>query len=119
MACCAMSAQNWKCALKACQMFVQLEPDSPEGWSNLGAIFLNLQDKKRAYKSFSEAVKHGYNNWKIWENFLHVSLDTDALLDAMRSIQRVLEINDKHLDIEALQKLTMAVIHKQRTDSDV
>ena len=118
MACCAMSAQNWKRALKACQTYVQLEPDSGEGWSNLGAIFLNLKDKKRAYKSFSEAVKHGYDNWQIWENFLYVSLETDALHDAMRSMRRVLEIRSKSLDIEALQKLTLAVIHKQRTGYD-
>ena len=119
MACCAMSGQNWKQALKACQMFVQLQPDSAEGWSNLGATFLNLKDKTRAYRSFSEAVKHGYDNWQIWENFLYVSIENDALSDAMRSIQRILEIKDKALDIEALQKLTLAVIHKQRASDDV
>jgi tetratricopeptide (TPR) repeat protein len=111
LACCAMGTCDWQVAMKACQTYVKLEPENAEAWSNLGVVFLNRKEKVRAYRAFSEAVRHSFHNWKMWENLLYTAVDIHAFSDGMRAIKHVLTNNpDKRVDLEALRIILSALI---------
>jgi len=67
-----------------------------------------------ALRALKEAVKNTYNNWKIWENVLFVSLDLNELADAVQATNRLLEINLDRFEPELL-----LVLLNKYTDRDL
>lgn len=45
---------------------------------------MKLGQKNRAWKSLQEALKWDYENWRVWENFLVVSLDCAVMDEVCR-----------------------------------
>ena len=36
---------------------------------------MKLRQKNRAWKALQEAIKCNYDNWKVWDNLMVVSVD--------------------------------------------
>jgi len=88
---------------------VTLEPDNFQAWNNLSSVYLKLNQKSRAWKSLQEALRCDFDNWRIWENYLVVSIDLRAFEEALKAYNRVLELKEKHVDAEILDLLVKAV----------
>lgn len=105
----ALSIENWEIAAFAYRRYTNLEPHGFESWNNLAKAYIKLGDKKRAHKIFSEALKCNYNNWKVWENYLFVSIDTGNFEDAINSYNRLNELKSKYYDKQVLEIIVNAV----------
>lgn len=56
-----------------------------------------------------EALKCNFDNWKIWENFLLVSVDIGSFEDALNAYNRLIELKEKYYDEEVLQIIMKAI----------
>ncbi|XP_055603928.1 tetratricopeptide repeat protein 27-like [Uranotaenia lowii] len=113
----ALQLELWEDAAKAYRLYTSLEPNGFESWNNLAKAYIKLGDKKRAHKVLQEALKCNFSNWKVWENFMLVSIDTQNYEDALNSYERLLELKEKFIDLEVLEILTQ-VISEEALDSN-
>lgn len=105
----ALSLEKYELAASAYLRYTQLEASGFESWNNLAKCFIKLGNKKRAHKVLQEALKCNYDNWKIWENFLFVSIDIGSFEDAINAYNRLIEIKEKYFDEEVLKILIKAI----------
>lgn len=112
----ALSLERWELAAKAYRHYTHIEPNGFESWNNLAKAYLNLGDKHRAHKVLAEALRCNYDNWKVWENFLIVSLDTGNFEDVLNAHYRLGELKTKYLDKEILT-ITVNAILQNTPDS--
>lgn len=106
----SLQHENWSIAAKAYRRCCVLDPENFEAWNNLSKAYVNLGQKNRAWKSLQEALKWDYENWRVWENFLIVSLDCAVMDEVIRSYHRILDLKEKHIDVEVLEILGKAII---------
>lgn len=105
----ALELEKYELGASAYIRYTQLEPSGFESWNNLAKCFIKLGDKKRAHKVFQEALKCNFDNWKIWENFLLVSVDIGSFDDALNAYNRLIELKEKYFDEEILQIIMKAI----------
>lgn len=113
----ALTLERWELAAKAYRHYTNIEPNGYESWNNLAKAYLNLGDKRRAHKILTEALRCNYDNWKVWENFLIVSIDTGNFEDVLNAHQRLTELKTRYLDKEILQ-ITVDAIYNDMPDAD-
>lgn len=104
-----MTLENWEVAAKAYRRYTNLESHGFESWNNLAKAYIKMGDKVRAHKVLKESLKCNYNNWKVWENFLLVSMDTGHFEDALNAYDRLVEIKGKYFDSEILKILVNSI----------
>ncbi|XP_017491754.1 PREDICTED: tetratricopeptide repeat protein 27 [Rhagoletis zephyria] len=112
----AIKLERWELAVHAYITYTHIESLGFESWNNLAKALVKLGDKKRAHKVLSESLKCNYNNWKVWENFMIVSVDTCNLEDAMNAYSRLSELKDRYLDLEVLC-VTIGAILEGKADA--
>ena len=66
-----------------------------------------------AWRALKQGVRHGYDNWRMWINYMVVSMDVGELTEACRALARVVECRaDKNgsssVDEDVLDKLVDA-----------
>lgn len=105
----ALTLEKYELASSAYIRYTQLEPNGFESWNNLAKCFIKLGNKQRAHKVLQESLKCNYDNWKIWENFLLVSVDVGSFDDALNSYNRLIELKEKYFDEEVLKILIKAI----------
>lgn len=105
----ALSLEKYELASNAYIRYTQLEPNGFESWNNLAKCFIKLGNKKRAHKVLQESLKCNYDNWKIWENFLLVSIDIGCFEDALNGYNRLIELKESYFDEEVLVILIKAI----------
>lgn len=113
----AMDIEKYELAASAYVRYTQLEPSGFESWNNLAKCFIKLGNKKRAHKILQEALKNNFENWRIWENFLLVSVDVGSFEDALNAYNRLIELKEKYFDEEIL-KIVMTAIANDMCDSE-
>ncbi|XP_049867061.1 tetratricopeptide repeat protein 27 [Pectinophora gossypiella] len=113
----ALMTDNWELSAKAYRRYTYLQPNSFEAWNNLAKVYVQQGDKKRAYRALIEALRFNYDNWKLWENVIIVSMDTGHFEDVIRGVHRVLDIQRKFDDVEVLTLLTRAIVQDAK-DAD-
>nr|AAV36917.1 RE04643p [Drosophila melanogaster] len=106
---CAIQLVRWEPAVKYYLAYTHLEPNGFESWNNLAKALIKLGDKQRAHRVLGEALKCNYSNWKVWENYMLVSVDTSHWDDAMRAYQRMAELKQHYLDQEVLTRIVYGV----------
>lgn len=112
----ALQLERWELAAKAYRHYTHIEPNGFESWNNLAKAYLNLGDKPRAHKILTEALRCNYDNWKVWENFLIVSVDTGNFEDVLNAHHRLSELKTKYLDTEVLS-ITVNAICENTSDA--
>lgn len=113
----ALDLEKYEISASAYLRYTQLEPSGFESWNNLAKCYIKLGDKKRAHKILKEALKCNYDNWKIWENFLLVSVDIGSFDDALNAYNRLIELKEKYFDEEIL-KIVMTAIAGNLVDAE-
>uniref|UniRef100_A0A1I8NC62 Uncharacterized protein n=1 Tax=Musca domestica TaxID=7370 RepID=A0A1I8NC62_MUSDO len=112
----AIMLEKWELAVHAYITYTHLEPLGFESWNNLAKALIKLGDKQRAHKVLGESLKCNYHNWKVWENFMVVSVDTGHFEDAMNAYNRLSELKTHYLDLEVLC-ITMTAIAEGKPDA--
>lgn len=105
----SLDLEKYELASSAYIRYTQLEPSGFESWNNLAKCFIKLGNKKRAHKVLQEALKCNFDNWKIWENFLLVSVDIGSFEDGLNAYNRLIELKEKYYDEEVLQIIMKAI----------
>lgn len=105
----ALNLERWELAAHAYRNYTNIEPNGFECWNNLAKAYINLGDKKRAHKILNEALRCNFSNWKVWENFLIISMDTGHFEDVLNAHQRLVELKDKYLDKEVIGIVVRAI----------
>lgn len=105
----AMALERWELAAHAYRRYTSIEPNGFECWNNLAKAYINLGDKRRAHKILTEALRCNFDNWKVWENFLIVSVDTGNFEDALNAHQRLVDLKDKYLDKQVIGIVVRAI----------
>lgn len=105
----ALSLENWELAASAYRRYTYLEPNGFESWNNLAKAYIKMGDKVRAHKVLHESLKCNFNNWKIWENFLLVSVDVGSFEDAINAYNRLVELKEKYHDKQILEIIVGAI----------
>lgn len=105
----ALTIENWELAGQAYRRYTAIEPNTFEAWNNLARVYVAQGDKNRAYKAFTEALKTNYDNWQVWDNFMVTSLDTGHFDDVIRAYHRLIDLRERHLDVEVLSILVEAL----------
>lgn len=105
----AISLEKWEVAVHAYLTYTHLEPSGFESWNNLAKALIKLGDKQRAHKILGESLKCNYNNWKVWENYMLVSVDTQNFEDVLNAYNRLIELKERFLDLEVLEMVVPAI----------
>lgn len=90
----AMEVEDWEIAAGAYRRYCSLNSEvylvrlfrhkfilmiigfkSFEAWNNVAKCYVKLGQKARAWRALQEAVKCQYENWKVWDNLMVVSID--------------------------------------------
>lgn len=106
----ALALERWPLAAEAYRRYTNLEPNGFECWNNLSKAYINMGDKVRAHKVLQEALKCNFGNWKVWENYLLVSVDTGHFEDVLNAFDRLIELKGKYLDAQVLEIVCRAVV---------
>lgn len=114
---CAIQLERWEAAVKNYLAYTHLEPNGFESWNNLAKALIKLGDKQRAHRILGESLKCNYSNWKVWENFMLVSVDTAHWEDAMRAYQRLGELKQHYLDEEVLTRIVYGIARQMQSDA--
>lgn len=79
-------------------------------WNNLSKAYIKLKQKERAWRTLREAIKCNFEEWRVWENFMLVSIELGALDDVITAWHRIIDIRSSHKDDQILSALTYKVI---------
>jgi tetratricopeptide (TPR) repeat protein len=136
---CYMRLEQWSNARDAFKRCVAVNEDDSEGWNNLAAVYLRIheegvpkdekppavsfENKVLAFRALKNALRMAYNNWRLWQNYMVVSIDVGELAEAVRAMTRVVEemaTNDPivGVDPEVLDKLVDAVTRDDWNNGD-
>ncbi|WVF71951.1 hypothetical protein IAT40_006761 [Kwoniella sp. CBS 6097] len=104
---CLVRLERWNEAKDAFRRQVGVEDDDGEGWNNLAAVYLRLgeeglpkgetpppvtyENKLLAYRALRQGLKHSYNNWRMWQNYMIISIDVGELAESARAMTRIVE----------------------------
>ncbi|KAG2379610.1 hypothetical protein C9374_006727 [Naegleria lovaniensis] len=98
---CCMRCEKWDKAQTAFSRVTQQNPEDAESWSNLANVRLHQGQKKSAFIALKEAARLAYDSWKIWQNFLYVSIEANEFDYAITAVKRLVDIKeDKKLDTD-------------------
>eukprot|EP00088_Acartia_fossae_P026627 TRINITY_DN2746_c0_g1_i1.p1 TRINITY_DN2746_c0_g1~~TRINITY_DN2746_c0_g1_i1.p1 ORF type:complete len:795 (+),score=158.23 TRINITY_DN2746_c0_g1_i1:68-2452(+) len=106
----AMECEQWGVAAQAYRDYCSLESDNFEAWNNLANCYIKMSQKERAWRVLQEAVRCDYDNWKVWDNLMVISVDLGAFDEAIRAYNRILDIKQTHIDDQVLQIMTESAI---------
>ncbi|QSL64412.1 hypothetical protein MERGE_001713 [Pneumocystis wakefieldiae] len=123
--CCQLKLNNWKIASQAFTRCVSLDPSDGESWNNLSLSFLKCDPprKQDAWNALKQALSSCYESWRIWENYLTISLDICEWNEVIRSIHRCIELRGEKLgenviDIKILEILVHEVTKNEYTGDE-
>ncbi|GAB0098123.1 tetratricopeptide repeat protein 27 [Sergentomyia squamirostris] len=105
----ALEVEEWSTAANAYQRYTHLETNVFEAWNNMAKAYVKMGDKMRAHRVLTEALKCNYDMWKVWENFMVVSLDTGHFDDVVNAYGRLLELRTRYEDRQVLDILTASI----------
>ncbi|CAO3628801.1 unnamed protein product [Cunninghamella blakesleeana] len=121
LGCAGMMIDDWETGARAFQRVVGLEQDNAEAWNNLASIYLKMKEDKKvdAFLALKQACKLKYDNWKMWQNLLYVSMDIGQFADAIWAMQRVIDLTwdklrEQSVDLQVLQLLVDGVIQNKK-----
>jgi cytochrome c-type biogenesis protein CcmH/NrfG len=120
MGCAAARIQEYEIAAEAFTRVVALDDDNSEAWNNLASIYIRQQKKTEAFNALQQALKHSYDNWKMWQNFMFTATDLHDFTEAIKAAERVVELRATKdgvgcVDFEVLRILVDAVKNGTKT----
>jgi tetratricopeptide (TPR) repeat protein len=132
--CAAMQTENWAVAIKAFSRVTSIDPEvclrfvsnvlkNGEAWTNLAAVHIRINQKREGWRALREGIKHMYESYKIWENYLYCSMDLGEYGECVTAMQRILELRwdkeggrDRGIDVEVLEHLVESIAGLRKED---
>jgi tetratricopeptide (TPR) repeat protein len=109
LGCCALRVEEWREAVQAFRRKLDLGGDDFQSWNNLGHAYIKLGQNDRAFYALKESTKYEYENWKVWDNIVGVSIEVGEFSDCLSAIGRVLDLRKKFNDFRVLAILIESV----------
>ncbi|GAA5993842.1 hypothetical protein JCM11641_006758 [Rhodosporidiobolus odoratus] len=86
-------------------------------------ISLPFSRKRAAFQCLRQSIKYSYDSWRLWYNYMIVSVDVGELSEACRSLDRIIQMRvDKDgegaVDLDVLDRLVEAVTRAGRDEND-
>ncbi|GAA6008695.1 tetratricopeptide repeat-containing protein EMW1 [Rhodotorula paludigena] len=77
-------------------------------------VKLPFSRKRAAFQCLRQAIKHSFDSWRLWYNYMVVAMDVGELSEACRALARMVGMRVNHdgenaVDLEVLEKLVDAV----------
>jgi len=77
-----------------------------------------------AFRALKQGLKSSYNNWRMWNNYMIVSMDVGELTEACHALSRVVEETSAKagadsVDEDVLDRLVNAVTDKTGEDTEM
>lgn len=117
LGCALMRFEQWEKAINAFSRTTQIDPDQGEAWNNMATIYLKLKKKREAFILLQEALRYMRSSWRIWQNFLFVSVDIGEFGQAINAVNELLELQEQRFDTEVLS-LLCSVVTKDTKDAN-
>eukprot|EP00834_Sanchytrium_tribonematis_P000727 NODE_14_length_51535_cov_1.125049.p5 type:complete len:683 gc:universal NODE_14_length_51535_cov_1.125049:31617-33665(+) len=90
--CCALKLEKYEEAASCFKRVTSMD-ENYEAWNNLATALLQLNKDAEAHFALQQAVKES-TSWKVWMNYLYVSLICNDLQEAIRAGIKVLDMCD-------------------------
>lgn len=107
-----LTIENYERAAECYRNVTYLDDGSFLAWNNLSKAYIKLGQKERAWRTLREAVKCNYEEWKVWDNLLMVSIDIGELDDVIFAWHRLIDIKSSHKDDKTLNQLTFQIVSR-------
>ncbi|SCU98722.1 LAFA_0G19790g1_1 [Lachancea sp. 'fantastica'] len=114
--CVGLECGKMDLAAEAFTRCVSLDATHSISWSNLSAAFIEQGKLKEAHSCLSKAVSSDSpNNWRIWENFMLVSIKLSIWSDVLLACRKLVDIRkDKvgefSIDMPVVEKLVELLV---------
>jgi hypothetical protein len=59
----------------------------------------NVLNSREAHNALKQALKYRFDNMKVWENFILVSIELHEITDGIYAYHRLLDLNEKYMDL--------------------
>ncbi|KAJ3536817.1 hypothetical protein NMY22_g5865 [Coprinellus aureogranulatus] len=143
LGCACMQLEDWESARDAFSRCVAIDEEDGESWSNLATTYLRLDEepqknkenvdeddsvgeteakdsavpfnnKLRAFRALKQGLRFGYDNWRMWYNYMIVAMDVGELSESCRALGRIVEMQAEKqgsgaVDEDVLERLVDAV----------
>ncbi|KAK4048345.1 hypothetical protein OIV83_004867 [Microbotryomycetes sp. JL201] len=75
---------------------------------------LPFSRKRAAFHCLKQAIKHSYDSWRMWYNYMIVAVDVGEMSEACRALSRITEMRitkdgEAAIDLDVLERLVDAV----------
>ena len=104
LGCAALQVKEWQTARDALSRMVAMHSDDGEAWNNLANCYVQLKEPMQAFHCYEQALKHKRESWKIWQNYLYVSMQTGQVRYAIDAIHEMIEL-------KAAREVPIKVLH--------
>ncbi|KAG8732295.1 hypothetical protein FRC11_014609 [Ceratobasidium sp. 423] len=142
MGCAYVREEAWIEARDAFARCVGIDQEDGESWNNIASVYLRMDEKGLvggedlaapedepapalatdnkftnkllAFRALKQGLQYSYENWRMWQNYIIVSVDVGELSEACRALGRLVELRVEKdgvasVDIEVLERLVDAV----------
>jgi tetratricopeptide (TPR) repeat protein len=119
--CSGLETGQYELAAEAFTRCVSIEQQDGESWNNLASALLRIapqagSDRRRdAWTALKTATQIKHESWRMWENYMLVSLDVGELSECIRAMRRCIglrsnECGEAAVDFEVLKLLVQETI---------
>ncbi|CBZ51080.1 hypothetical protein NCLIV_041560 [Neospora caninum Liverpool] len=91
LGCCEMRLERWDDAVQAFGRAVALEPQDGDAWANLAA----REAWTAARLCIGEAAKYRRESWRVWDNFLKISVRARDIRGVNEALRHYVDLNVK------------------------
>ena len=88
----AMRTEQWRTAKNAFIQVTAQEPSQGDAWANLSAVYDKMGDQEAALRAVEQAAKHTRYSWKVWENYLTLSLKQKEWSMAIQAMEQLIDL---------------------------
>lgn len=114
--CAALETTQFQVAAEAFTRCISIDGTDGESWNNLASALLRLggSRKRDAWQALKTATELKYDSWRMWENYMLVSLDCLEFGESVRAMRRCIELRgdrgEAAIDLDVLRLLVQEVI---------
>jgi tetratricopeptide (TPR) repeat protein len=147
LGCAHIRVEQWLQARDAFSKCVSIDDEDGESWNNLASVYMRMatprnegsdetnagsnqaagisvpfENKILAFRALKQGLKYKFENWRMWTNYMLISMDVGELSEACQALGRVVELRaekdgSKVVDIDVLDRLVGAVTRGENDES--
>lgn len=109
----ALDAQDWPLCATAYRRCVELDSENVEAWNNLAKTYSHQGLESRAWAALQEALKHNYEDWRLWMNATTLAADAGCWDEVVKALNRLVDLGHARVavagDCDALRRVADAL----------